>query len=137
MSGALKFRGVHLTLGGVVYVMPALSLGAFEEHGEAMERIDQLPRKEQLSLTLTLAHRALQRNYPEMTREQVGELVDVHNASEVYAACLGASIPAKEADDAGEGGVMVGGTGSPSTPTSPPVSDGPSSTAESASPSTS
>lgn len=135
VSAAVKHRGTRLVLGAMAYILPPLSLGAVEDFEERIEKMNTMTRGEQLRTIVDLAHRALSRNYPELTRDEVRELIDVGNANEVYLAIMSAAVPKSEA--AGEGGQMADGTGQPSTPTSRPVSAGPSSTAAKRSRSTS
>lgn len=138
MSGAApRIKGIVLCLGGVDHVVPPLTLGALEDHDEQIAAIDTLSSSAQLRLIVDLAHRALVRNYPDLDRRAVAEMLDLTNAHQVYAAVMGNSIPAPEPATPGEPGAVAGGTGWPSTPTSPPVSAGPSSTAGTTSPSTS
>lgn len=138
MSGAApRIKGIVVSLGGVDHVVPPLTLGALEDHEEQIAAIDTLPRNAQLRLIVDLAHRSLVRNYPDLDRRAVAELVDVANAHQVYAALMASSIPAQDPAAPGEPGAVASGTGWPSTPTSPPVSAGPSSTAGTTSPSTS
>lgn len=134
MTGrALLHKGQPFTLGGVDLIIPPLSLGALELYGEQLEQIETLPRLAQLRLITDVAHAALCRNYPEMTRAQVAELLDLSNANQVHAAVMAAAIPLPDPEAAkpGEAGAMADGTGSTSTPTSPPVLGTPSPTAES------
>lgn len=134
MSGAgLMHKGQPIKLGGVVYTIPPLSLGAVELYEEQLDKMESLPRTQQLRLIVDVAHAALRRNYPEITRAAVAELVDLANANQVYAAVMAVTVPAAdpEASKAGELGAMADGTGSTSTPTSPPVLGTPSPTAES------
>jgi hypothetical protein len=134
MTGAgLMHKGQPIELGGVVYTIPPLSLGAVELYEEQLEQMESLPRAAQLRLIVDVAFAAMRRNYPAMTRAEVAELVDLANANQVYAAVMASTIPAvdPEASKAGELGAMTDGTGSTSTPTSPPVLGTPSPTAES------
>lgn len=116
MTGAaLKHRGTRLVLGGLAFVLPPLSLGAVEDFEERIEKMATMTKGEQLRTIVDLAHRALTRNYPAMTRDEVRELIDVANANSVYMAIMSASVP--EGDQAGEVGQVAGLTGQPSTPT--------------------
>jgi hypothetical protein len=128
---APRFAGVPFTLGGQAYVVPPLSLGAIEEFEAAIEGFEAMPTMQQLRFVVDLAHRALRRNYPELQRAELAELIDIGNAFALFATILQvAGLIRVEADDEGKAQATAsGGTGSLSTPTSPPVSAGPSSTA--------
>jgi hypothetical protein len=111
---SVPHRGTPMELGGLTYIVPPLSLGAIEANEEHIENVDSLPRGQQLRLIVTLAHCALKRNYPELTRDQVADLVDLANANAVYSTVMSASVPKAEEGDP-KGGASAG-TGQPSTP---------------------
>jgi hypothetical protein len=132
---SVRFKGVAIELGGAPYVLPPLSLGALEDFEQRLESFSALKVIDQVRLVVDLVHRALRRNYPELTRDEVRELVDTDNAFDLFAKVLSVSgLTQGEADAGNPRATATHGTGSPSTPTSPPVSDGPSSTAATASP---
>jgi hypothetical protein len=128
--GALRFKGVALELGGDTFVVPPLTLGAFEDHADALRSFDGQPSVANVRMVVDLLTRALQRNYPDITRDEVRERVDLQSMSAVMFALMGVS-GATEAAAGNTGATATLGTGSPSMPASPPVSDGPSSTAAS------
>lgn len=83
----MPFAGVEFDFGGgAVLLVPPLSCGALEV---LQERLSALPG---LAATDTAAvrtivdatHAALLRNYPDATREEVAELIDVGNLGDVY-----------------------------------------------------
>lgn len=131
-AAAPRFKGAPVVLGGQTYVLPPLSLGALEDHEQDFDTFPGLPFKQQLRLVVDIALRALQRNYPEMTRNELRELIDTENALDVYMLMLqGSGLVAKPDGDEGNARATPG-AGQPSTPTLPPASAGPSSTAASA-----
>jgi hypothetical protein len=85
--------GVELTLGGRRLVVPPMSLGTLELMHERLAQLATLPATDPSAVrTLVDAtHAALQRNYPAMTREEVGQLVDLGNMTEVYEALMDVS----------------------------------------------
>lgn len=127
------FPGVSFTLGTKSFVVPPLSLGAIEEFEERINKFDEQPTIVQIRLTVDLAHRALRRNYPDLERAELAELVDMRSAYQLFAAIMGISgLELVDPATVGKAPAPASdGTGSPSTPISPPVSAGPSSTAES------
>ena len=131
---APRYAGVQVQLGGTAYVLPPLTLGALEEFDERIKAFEAAPLVEQVQTVVDLVHRALKRNYPELQRAELTELMDVSNMFDLFVAVLRVS-GLIQGDDAEKARAMVraAGTGSPSTPISPPVSDGPSSTAGSGS----
>ncbi len=70
---------------------------------------------------IEVIHSALSRNYPELTIEDVEELVDLGNFSEVFQAVMGVSMLKKKS----KLDPQSPSTGSSSTPTSPPEQAGP------------
>ena len=127
MSGTPKHKGVEIQLDGKPYIVPPLSLGAIEDLQPEIEAAGARPSAK---LVIDLLHRALQRNYPSITREQVREGIDIGAMLEVFGAVLGVSGFTAQAE-AGNLKATAPGTGAPSMPISAPVSAGPGSTAES------
>ena len=84
-----RFRGTPVEIGGTRYIVPALSVGAMERWwdlitGEIMNQPEASsdPRFF-LRKVAEFCYEALKRNYPELTLEQVKELVDFDNAAEI------------------------------------------------------
>ena len=71
---------------GQEYIIPALSLGALQVYGERIAKVDGrfLEEPSQLDTILTVALAAINRNYPEMTRSDLEELVDISNVMAVW-----------------------------------------------------
>jgi hypothetical protein len=89
MAGIVKVAGVPFNFNGRILVIPPLTLGAYEQ---LQKRLSELPSdvRDQASIETTIdsVHAALRRNYPDMTREEVGELVDFSNMQEVMACTM-------------------------------------------------
>lgn len=88
--------GIELTLGGTKFTVPPLSLGAIERFQDALK---SAPTP---SLVIDVATASLRRNYPDMTREDVAEIVDTENCNAVFAAIMGVSLMLAK-DDAAPG----------------------------------
>lgn len=131
MSGAARFPGVEVDLGGRVFVVPALSLGAVEEFEPIIQRFGRMAMLEQLRATIDILLRALRRNYPDLERDELAELVDIRSAARIFDQLMAVSGLAPDDSQGKAPATASDGTGSPSMPTSPPVSAGPSSTAAS------
>lgn len=103
MPGTVKVPGLRKVLPG--YVIPPLSLGAIEQLRERLQGFDGDPfNPETVATVIDTAHACLRRNYPQMTREEVGELIDLCNMAEVFAACMDVSGLVRKAEEAaGEG----------------------------------
>lgn len=128
-----RHAGVPIDLDGTPHVLPPLTLGAIEDYEARIKQAGAAPPP---GLVIDLLHRALRRNYPELTREQVAEGVDLQGMAAAFRSLMGVSGFAARVEDGGEGNptATAPGTGAPSMPTSPPVSAGASSTAASTSP---
>ena len=95
-------KGIKLTLGdGAEYVVAPLTLGALEDLQEKIEAVDGTMTAANISTIIDVTTASLKRNYPDMTREQVRDLVDVENMGDVFEACMDISgMKAKEAASA-------------------------------------
>lgn len=102
----VKVAGVAVTLNGQEYVIPPIALGALEQLQERIGRFDGSAQDiQQVSTVIDCAHAALRRNYPDMTREQVADLIDIGNMMEVFEAVMdvsGLKRKAQEAERTGE-----------------------------------
>lgn len=81
-------KGIKFDFGSCVLVLPPMSLGAIENMQERLESYTGGTSKEDLAVVVDAATAALRRNYPEMTRAQVGELIDLANVHEVFEALM-------------------------------------------------
>lgn len=92
-TSKVKFPGNPFSLGGEVRIIPSLSLRQFREHEEALNT----PASETESLNST-ANRflpvildAVQRNYPEVTEDNLLDWLDLSNLRDVMLTVQGAS----------------------------------------------
>lgn len=86
MTGAVKISGIEHVFGDRAYTIPPLSLGALERLQGKLQALQDETNPLALSSVSTVvdaAHAALLRNYPEISREEVAELVDVSNMHEI------------------------------------------------------
>jgi hypothetical protein len=91
---SVMVKGVSLELGdGNAYVLPPLTLGALEilqdklntnYSGGALD-------PEYIKTVIDAAHLALRRNYPDITRDQVKEIIGLENMEVVFKAVLDVS----------------------------------------------
>jgi alkylhydroperoxidase/carboxymuconolactone decarboxylase family protein YurZ len=95
--------GVRINLGGRDFVVPPLTLGALralQPQFKELANIGPLPSGEQIDAAAEVIHRALRRNYPDVTLDEILELVDVRAFPDVLAAICGASgLTQREAGD--------------------------------------
>lgn len=86
-----KKGGEWITFGDEQYQVPPLSFGAIKAMGDrvaALGAINGVPTAEQVSVVLEVVHGALKRNYPEISLEQVADMVDLGNFVDVFGAVL-------------------------------------------------
>lgn len=99
----VKVKGVPVELGGVEYIIPPLSLGALEQLQDRVASFTgDIRSKEQVATVMDAAHAAMKRNYPEITREQIGEMIDVGNMAEVFEAVMDISGLKRKSLEPGE-----------------------------------
>ena len=107
----VRIKGVTVELNGTNYVIPPIALGALEQLQERIGAFDgNVQDAKQISTVIDCAHAALRRNYPEMTREQVADLIDIANMGDVFAAVMdvsGLKRKEQEAAQAGEAQAAV------------------------------
>lgn len=127
-------KGVPLEIGGERFECPPLALGDLElmqERLEAFQAAGSSIDRESIRTVIDAVLAALRRNYPDLTRERIAELLDVGNMHRAMLAVMGVS-GAQERAELGEAPpVATGSTGDASTLTSPPAPAGRSTTSES------
>lgn len=90
------FRGLPIKLGGVDYVLPALSIGGLFEAKDLMHSIDSSAIDDfvQLGNAFTdVLHIALQRNYPDLPKQLLLDTLDWPTVIELYHTLLRISLP--------------------------------------------
>lgn len=105
--------GVIVNLGGTDYEVPPLSLGSLETLQDrlgAFNAGDISPKTVAVVVDATLL--ALKRNYPDMTRERVGDLLDLGNMLRVMQAVMDVSGIHRATAEAGkvQAGQSIGAT---------------------------
>lgn len=105
----VRIKGVTVELNGTNYVIPPIALGALEQLQERIGTFDgNVQDAKQISTVIDCAHAALRRNYPDMTREQVADLIDIANMGDVFAAVMDVSgLKRKEQEAAHTGEVQA------------------------------
>jgi hypothetical protein len=99
--------GAKIRMGGEDWVVPPLNLRAVRLHEQMIKDIQTVGSQfEGLPKIAAVALAALQRNYPELTLEQVEDLLDMGNALSVFRAIIGQS----GFEEARPGGASAGET---------------------------
>lgn len=106
----MMIKGIPLTLAGERYEIPPIALGDLERLQERLATYKGGLDGDSVATVIEAAHAALKCNYPDLTREQVGALVDVANMAEVFEAVMDVSgLKRKSLEEASQG---EGGPGS-------------------------
>lgn len=86
-----RIKGTEFDFGTKKLVIPPLSLGALDRYREALETAPEP------NTIVDVTHAALVRNYPDMTRDEVADLVDLDNMHEVFNIVMNVSKLASQA----------------------------------------
>ena len=126
MTGRLMIPGVEYDFGGGrVRLIPPVSLGVLELMQERLAALPTLTATDPAAIRTVIdaAHHALRRNYPEITREEVADLVDVGNMGDVYECLMDVAGVKRKAEAAkkamAETAQAGGATSSPESAPSP------------------
>ena len=89
----IKIKGIEFKFNETdTLTIPPIPIGYLEQLQGRMSEVtgDALDPK-QVTTVIDTLHIALSRNYPEMTREEVGNLVDISNMFEVFECAMDVS----------------------------------------------
>lgn len=97
-------KGIPISLAGTEYIVPPLSLGALEELQERLADFSGDLSPKSISLVVDATHRALIRNYPDLSRAAVAKMIDLGDMLDVISAVMDISGLKRKAleDAAGE-----------------------------------
>lgn len=100
-----KVKGIPYDFGGRVLVIPPLSLGAMERLQDRLAGMsDDMFDPENIGTVIDTVHAALGRNYPDMTREEVADMIDLENMQEAMTCAMDISGLKRKALEAAKGG---------------------------------
>jgi hypothetical protein len=80
--------GIDVILGGTKFLVPPLSLGSLELFQKRLAAFQGGIDPESVGTVIDVALAAINRNYPEMTREQLGAILDLSDMAEVMQAVM-------------------------------------------------
>lgn len=90
-----KYEGLTVTLGDQDFIVPALTLGQLKRLEIQLQVLSSIAGNalsiDQLEAAITIIHAALARNYPELLRDDLAEMVDLRNFKILVQAVMGAS----------------------------------------------
>jgi hypothetical protein len=95
-------KGITIELGGVDHIVPPLTLGSLERFQDRLEAFTGGMDRESINLMADVAYAALLRNYPDLTREAMLEMLDLGNTEDVFQAVMDLSGIKRKAIAAGE-----------------------------------
>ena len=84
--------GVLINIGTKTYTVPPLNfkrLRLLKPEIELLAGVSGAPSAEQMDAMIQIIHSALERNYPELSKEDVEEMLDLGNAPKVLNAIMG------------------------------------------------
>jgi len=96
--------GVKVTMGGREYTLPPLTLGSLKRIGNkinTLSKIDSVPNEEQTDAIAQIVLASVNRNYAEITQDELLEMIDLGNLKEIFEAVLGVS-GIKKGESSGE-----------------------------------
>lgn len=87
-----KIKGIAINLSGETMIVPPLSLGALEQLQERIMKFSgDIGDRDQVATVIDAVHSALRRNYPEVTRDAVADMIGLENMNEVFEAVMDVS----------------------------------------------
>lgn len=128
-------KGIPLDLGGETYILPPSSLATLEAFAKPLDEMNAVfagtrdMSVRDMLFVADFAHACLQRNYPDLSRDQVAQNIGLENVVDVMQMCLDTSGLMRKAIEekngaqpatttAQEGGKLGESTGTASSPTS-------------------
>lgn len=84
MSALPKYPGIPKTLGGVEYIIPPISLRALQLLKPQIDTFSNEADIASMDTVTQALHAALLRNYPDITYDEVGDMIDVGNMFELF-----------------------------------------------------
>lgn len=89
-------EGVTVVLGGDDYIVPPLNIKGLRKLGPKLKGLEGLgssgiPTDQEYDLIVEVVELALRRNYPDLSRETLEDIIDMRNMYEVLGAVMAAS----------------------------------------------
>lgn len=93
-------RGTTINIDGQAFVFAPLSLGAVEKLLPALQGF----QPNDVGTVIDVAHKSLKRNYPEISRDDVADMIYMDQLEELMGAVMAVSGLKNNKPDAGESG---------------------------------
>jgi hypothetical protein len=87
-----KFEGVEVTIAGKKYIMPPLTLKQVRMNQENLKKLNSATvatDEESLGAAIQIIQTAMARNYPDITTDQLEDMIDLGNIHELAQAIMG------------------------------------------------
>jgi hypothetical protein len=94
MAEQNQIEGIKLTLGGREFIVLPLTLRALRELAPRfpiLQGMGDVPTGDQIDVVSDIVYSALLRNHPDLTRDELEELLDLENLAKALMAVMGAS----------------------------------------------
>jgi hypothetical protein len=86
------YEGISVKLGGREFIVPPLNFKPLRRFLPIVQNLqNESDPIKLMDIYVDILHAAIRRNYPEMTRDDLEELLDFSNAPKVFQAIMGAS----------------------------------------------
>lgn len=114
-------------------IIPPMSLGALELMQDKLAIVPTLTATDPVAVKTMIdaLHLALKRNYPEITRPEVAELIDVGNMGDIFECLMDVGGVKRKSQQRGNVAAESPQAGDSSSPSSAPTPAGPGTTSES------
>lgn len=87
--------GVIVEMGGTEYTIPPLNFSAIKKLSSKLATLkdmgEGLPDDEQIDTMIEIIHLAVKRNYPDVTVDEVADMLDMSNAMQAVGAIMSGS----------------------------------------------
>jgi len=86
--------GVVIKMGGKEYTVPPLNfkrIRALKPQIEQLSTSNSTLNDEQMDVAIEVVHSAMERNYPDLRKEHIEEMLDLGNVHKVLSAIMGVS----------------------------------------------
>lgn len=98
-------EGIKVNMGGKDWIVPPLNLKALRRLGPKLKTVGE-GGEEAMGTIVETVHAALQRNYPDISIDEVEDMVDTSNMQDLMQAIMNSS-GLKKTDGAGSGEVTA------------------------------
>ena len=112
-----KFKGIPFILGDKTLVVPPLNFRSLEELQDRLATFEAGVDKEARATIVDAAWHALRRNYPDITKDEIVDGLDIGNMQELMEAVMDVSGLKRKAGEALATAQTDPSTGPSSTPT--------------------